>query len=76
MGARMTRGRAAATQQLHTTTTATTRDAAQINCAAFGEHLLKAGVHVVHGNHNGAGQASSGSTAARRSAALGTPDER
>ncbi|TXI37491.1 MAG: hypothetical protein E6Q56_10515 [Mycobacterium sp.] len=37
----------AATQQLRTTTTATTRDAAQVDCAAFGERLLKAGMHVV-----------------------------
>jgi hypothetical protein len=28
------------------TTTAATRDAAQINCAALGEHGLKAGWHV------------------------------
>ena len=29
-----------------TTTTATTRDAAQIDCAALGEHELEAGGHV------------------------------
>jgi hypothetical protein len=28
------------------TTTATTRDAAQIDCAALGEHRLKAGGHA------------------------------
>jgi hypothetical protein len=37
-GARKERGYSAAT-----TTTATTRDAAQIDCAALGEHRLEAG---------------------------------
>jgi hypothetical protein len=31
-----------------TTTTATTRDAAQIDCAALGEQQLKAGEHEAH----------------------------
>ncbi len=40
-GAKRRRGYSAAT-----TTTATTRDAAQIDCAALGEHRLKAGGHA------------------------------
>jgi len=39
-GAKKGRGYSAAT-----TTTATTRDAAQIDCAALGEHRLEAGGH-------------------------------
>jgi hypothetical protein len=39
-GAKRRRGYSAAT-----TTTATTRDAAQIDCAALGEHWLEAGGH-------------------------------
>jgi hypothetical protein len=34
-----------------TATTATTRGAAQIDCAAFGEHELNADWHARHGTH-------------------------
>ena len=51
-GARTTKGRSRVRREgrrgysAATTTTATTRDAAQIDCAALGEHWLKAGGHV------------------------------
>ena len=57
-----------------TTTTATTRDAAQINCAALGEHELEGGRtrrDSLPNRHRD--QANSGSSAERRSAAVGTP---
>src|SRR5690349_15611945 len=56
-----------------TTTTATTRGAAQIDRAAFGEQQLKTGSHAAHNTRRHRDQANSGSSAERRSAALGTP---
>ncbi|RAV08590.1 hypothetical protein DQP55_19110 [Mycolicibacterium sp. GF69] len=55
------------------TTTARTRDAAQIDCAALGEHRLEAGGHAGQLTNAPGGQANSGSSAERRSAAFGTP---
>src|ERR1700756_3358435 len=56
-----------------TTATETTRGAAQIDCAALGEHQLQAGEHVGKLTQWLRDQANSGTRADRRSAALGTP---
>ncbi|TFV57191.1 hypothetical protein E4P42_16315 [Mycobacterium sp. PS03-16] len=56
-------------------TTETTRDAAQIDCAALGEQLLEAGGHADSLPNEG-DQANSGSSTDRRSATLGTPEVR
>src|ERR1700712_4912884 len=58
---------------LAATTTAAARDAAQINCAATGEHELYAGGHVMQLTQWHCHQANSGASADRRSSALGTP---
>src|SRR5947209_16916341 len=55
------------------TTTAAARDAAQINCAATGEHELDAGGHVLQLTQWRCHQANSGVSAERRSSAFGTP---
>src|SRR5271155_4121319 len=59
-----------------TTTTAAARDAAQIDCAALGEHELDAGGHGSQLTQWRHGQANSGASADRRSSAFGTPAAR
>ncbi|KAA1432661.1 hypothetical protein F0402_02870 [Mycolicibacter arupensis] len=58
------------------TTTTAARGAAQVNCAALGEHKLKAGEHGVKPTQWWGGQPNRGSSAERRSACVGTPETR